>query len=454
MAVQGISNRFHKMPAGTLAFWVAACLAAALSLAAGLVALTGGGEADSASSRQSLAAELRARNERIAFFEVRAAADPLDFVSLNNLTFQYLQRARETGDVTDFQRAEIAATRSLELIPQDNYTGLVGLASVRLAQHEFTEAVELARRGIELKPTNATGYGLLGDALLNSGRYDEAATAYATMLDLEPALPSLSRQADLAWINGDLVNAEDFWKQALRFDDGLPLENQAWAMTQLGGFYFATGDYAAAEREYNAALKTYPDFVHALAGLGAVRSAEERWEDSIELYSRATAQLPVPQYVVALGDVYSQAGRATDAETQYALVEVIDHLYRTSGINNDLQLALFYADHDLRVDDALQMAQSAYDASPSIYAADALAWALFKNDRIEEASTRIDEALRLGTNDASMHFHAARIKLAASDVSAARAHLETVQTLNPGFSALHAAEAKTLLASLKDGAAR
>ncbi|MGE0057964.1 MAG: tetratricopeptide repeat protein, partial [Dehalococcoidia bacterium] len=294
----------------------------------------------------------------------------------------------------------------------------------------------------------------LGDALLNAGRYDEAGAAYDRMLELEPGLAATSRQADYAWIHGDTLNAEDFWRQALRFDDGLPAENNSWAMTQLGTLYFATGDLTSAERQYSDALKVYPGYVHALAGLGSVRAAEERWDDSISLYSRATEQLPAPQYVVALGDVYAQAGRDADAQTQYALVDVLDRLYRANGINNDLALALFYADHDLRVDEALAMAENAYAASPSIYGADVLAWALFKNNRLDEANARIDEALRLGTQDPAMHFHAARIKLALGDRSAALEHIEKVEALNPAFSPLHSQEAKDLLASLKNGDAR
>jgi tetratricopeptide (TPR) repeat protein len=445
MAVQGLNQRLQRVPASTVAFWAAACLAAALSLAAALVALANRDASSSLDVRASLEREARAREERIAFFEARAASDPLDFLSLNNLTGQYLQRARETGDVADYQRAELAAERSLAIIPGDNYGGITGLAAVRIAQHDFAAAEELARRALDLKPLGVAGYGLLGDALLNLGRYDEAATAYGRMLELEPALPALSRQADFAWVTGDLVNAEDYWRQALRFDDGLPTENRAWAMTQLGTLHFATGYLDTAGREYREALRLYPDYVHALAGLGAVRAAEAQWGDAIALYLQATQRLPEPRYVAALGDVYARAGRPAEAEEQYALVEVIDRLYRANGINSDLQLALFYADHDRRVDEALAMAESAYAVSPSIYAADVLAWALFKNGRAEEASVRIDEALRLGTADAAMHFHAARIKLALGDRAAARMHLERVQSLNPVFSPLHADEAASLL---------
>jgi tetratricopeptide (TPR) repeat protein len=453
VAVQGLNRNIIRLPSGTLAYWLAAMLAAVLSLAAAFAALHGGGTAPSPSA-PSVEAERDALNSRIAFFESRATTDPIDFVALNNLSRDYLRRARESGDVADYQRAETAALRSLEILPGENLGGLVNLAAVRIVQHDFSAALDLAQRSIDLKPSDAASHGLLGDALLNLGRYDEAGDAYDRMLSLEPALPALSRQADLAWLQGDVLNAEDFWKQALRFDDGSPRESRAWAMTQLGGLYLATGDLKSAEAQYNAALTTYPDYLHAQAGLGAIRAAQRRWDESISLYAAATTQLPVPQYVAALGDVYARAGRPDEAETQYVLLDVIDRLYRSNGISNDLQLALFYADHGRKLEEALAMAQDAYHAAPSVYAANALAWALYKNNRLEEALVRSDEALRLGTPDAAMHFHAAKIRLALGDRDGAAAHMSEVLSLNPAFSPLHEPEVQALSADLQLGGGR
>jgi hypothetical protein len=89
------------------ALWIAMFLTASLSLAAALSGLLLGGTG--ATSVPSAADQAAAREARIAFFEARAAADRLDFLSLNVLAGEYLQRARETGDVADYQRAEAAA---------------------------------------------------------------------------------------------------------------------------------------------------------------------------------------------------------------------------------------------------------------------------------------------------------------------------------------------------------
>src|SRR5436309_1271271 len=51
--------------------------------------------------------------QRIAFFTSRAQRDPMDFIALNRLADAYLQRARETGDVADYARANEAVKRSV-----------------------------------------------------------------------------------------------------------------------------------------------------------------------------------------------------------------------------------------------------------------------------------------------------------------------------------------------------
>jgi tetratricopeptide (TPR) repeat protein len=397
---------------------------------------------------RSFADEAAARNQRIAFFEQRLAADPIDFVSLNALAFDYLQRAREAGDIADYQRAELAASRSVELLPRDNYNGLTAMAALRLAQHDFAAAAELAVAATAASPGKAAAYGILGDAQIGLGDYDGAAAAYGRMLDIEPALPALSRQADLAWLQGETLDAADFWRQALAFDDGLPIENQAWAYSQLGRMSFAQGDLGAAQEHYERSFDLMPGYVHALAGLGSVAAAEGDWNAAIEHYVAAQERLPLPEYVAALGDVYDRAGRLAVAGDQYALVDAIDSLYRANGIDTERQLALFYADHDRELERALAMAERAYAAGRGIYAADTLAWALFKNVRADEAATLSEEALRLGTPDPLLHYHAAQIRYALGDFDGARAHLDRVFALNPDFSVLHAPDVRELRAAL------
>lgn len=385
----------------------------------------------------------------IRFWRQRAQRDPRDFISYNKLADAYIRRARQTGDVGDYDRAEAALTASLESLPTENYEALVQLSLVYGAQHEFADALTLAERAVALRPGKPFGYAVLGDAQLALGKYEEGAESYNTMTGMAPGLASFSRFAYLLELRGDLEGAELMWRNAVRIDGGRLPENSAWARVQLGHFYFKTGDLRAAETAYNHALEAVPTYVHALAGLANVRAARSEYDEAVALYGDVVARYPTPEYVIAFGDILQVAGRVEEAARQYALVDAIDQLYKANGINTDLQMALFFADHDVRLDEALLQARAVYEDRPSIQAADALAWALYKRGRHAEALDYAREALRLGTKDARMLFHAGMIHYALGDDDEARGYLERTTELNPHFSWLYRDEADRLLRTLQ-----
>ena len=83
-----------------------------------------------------------------------------------------------------------------------------------------------------------------------------------------------------------------------------------------------------------------------------------------------------------------------------------------------------------------------------IYTYDVLAWALHKNGRSREAVTAMTEALRLGTRDARLFFHARMIYHAAGDLERARDYLARALATNPHFHVLQAAVAERALVEL------
>jgi tetratricopeptide (TPR) repeat protein len=179
-----------------------------------------------------------------------------------------------------------------------------------------------------------------------------------------------------------------------------------------------------------------------------VASAGGDYDRAIDLYTQVTQRQPLPQYVIALGDTYAAAGRGADAQRQYDLVGAIDQLYRANGINTDLQMALYFADHGDPAE-ALRQAQAVHDLQPdNIYTADALSWALYRNARSSEAATYSEAALRLGTQDPLLLFHSGMIRFSLGDRDGARDLLGRAIALNPRFSLLHAGEAAGTLAQL------
>jgi tetratricopeptide (TPR) repeat protein len=130
------------------------------------------------------------------------------------------------------------------------------------------------------------------------------------------------------------------------------------------------------------------------------------------------------------------------------LVRAIQQLNTRAGMNVDMEMALFNADHGTDPVQALEQARAAYTARPSIYGADTLAWALYRAGNYTEAQEYNQEALRLGTRDAMLHYHAAMIAYALEDLPLTRQHLQQAIAINPYFSVRYASEARALLTEL------
>ncbi|HEV2766597.1 MAG TPA: hypothetical protein VGV63_02680, partial [Acidimicrobiales bacterium] len=128
--------------------------------------------------------------------------------------------------------------------------------------------------------------------------------------------------------------------------------------------------------------------------------------------------------VVLLGDLQSRMGDTADAAETYALVEAIANLQRDAGQVVDLELAIFLADQGADPPRALELAHDAHRLRPAnVYVNDALAWALLATGDAAAAVAPMEEALRLGSADPLVRFHAAEVFLAAGDRDRAAADL-------------------------------
>jgi tetratricopeptide (TPR) repeat protein len=391
-----------------------------------------------------------AADARVAFLRGRAAGDPLDTFSRNALAAEHVQRSRETGDVAELARAEQYLQESLRIRLADNYDGLALLASVKVTQHDFALGADLAAQAIAMKPAEAFAYGAFGDAYMGLGRYTDADFAYEKMAMISPELGALSRKALLFQARGDFRQAEDLWDGALRRaeDNGVP-EHAAWVLAQIGNLRFIDGDVAASRNEYERSLEVFPGYVHALAGLGRAAAADGDLDEAIDYYRRAVAAVPLPEYAIALGDVYAAAGDERNAAAQYELVDAIARLYDANGVNLDLQIALFNADHGRDLARTVELARRAFAAQPSIQAADALAWVEYTAGNAEAARAAVEVALGAGSREPLVLFHAGMIYRAAVDDGRALEYLRRLDDQSPRFSVRHAEIARGTLAGLE-----
>jgi tetratricopeptide (TPR) repeat protein len=397
-----------------------------------------------------------ASEQAIRFLEDRVKSDPQDFIAYNKLVGYYMQRMRETGNLDYLNLASKAAHASLDSVPaEQNVGGLAALTQTEYASHEFAAARDHALRLRELDPGKLYPLHFLADALLELGDYDGAAGVFSEIQrrggNMEGSLNAETRLARLALLRGKPDEAEQHFTIALaaaRALDPVPRETVAWCYWQLGETAFSVGKYDVAEQRYRDALTTFPDYYRAVASLGRVLAAKGDLQSAIGQYEAVVRRLPDPTYVAALGDLYKIAGREKDAAAQYDLVEQIAHLSEVNGVLYNRNLALFYADHDMKPDLAYENARREYETRKDVYGADALAWAALKAGRVDEARTAIKEALRLGTRDAKLLYHAGMIARAAGDAATARENLRRALELSPQFDPLQAPVARQTLDSL------
>jgi tetratricopeptide (TPR) repeat protein len=371
--------------------------------------------------------------------------DPEDLGAYLTLGFAYLQNARERGDPTDYGRAELAFQEVLRRDPNSR-SALAGKGALLLARHEFAEALAVGSRLTELAPKDPVGWGVMGDAQTELGRYDDAIKSVQRMVDLRPDLASYSRVSYQRELHGQLDPAIKAMEMAFRAGS-TNVENHEYIRVLVGNLYFAKGDLATAEKTYDASLARAPDFTWALAGLARVRAAQGDLNEGISLYQRAVDRIPLPEFVIALGEMQEAAGRHDDARRSFEVARAIASLFASNGVQTDLDLALFEANHG-DPGKALEQARAAYERQPNIKAADALAWALYKAGRLDEARERAEEALRLGTRDGVFLYHAGMIAKAQGDEPAAKSYLQKAFELNPFFSPLYEREARAALTEL------
>jgi tetratricopeptide (TPR) repeat protein len=321
------------------------------------------------------------------------------------------------------------------------------LGGVALGRHEFQKALEWAERSLEINPSYAGAYGVLGDAQVELGRYEAAFASFQRMVDLKPNLDSYARVSYARQLTGDIEGAVAVMQRAVA-SSRPETEGAAWARVQLGDLYFNSGRTDEAAEQYEAALTDFNDYHLALAALAKVRAAQGQYAEAIRFYEQVVAIIPQPTTLAALGDLYARTGRSDQAQLQYDTVEFIGKLSSFNQRLYNRELALFYADHDIKLEEALKLTTQEIKVRQDIYGYDALAWALFKNGRAREAAEAIAEAMKLGAQDASIYYHAGMIYYQLGDQQQGRQHLQQALKLNPHFSIQQADEAKRTLEKL------
>jgi tetratricopeptide (TPR) repeat protein len=389
--------------------------------------------------------------KNITFYEKQIKLDALDALSPAKLAGFYLQRCRETGDIADADRAEKAARLSLKRRSKNN-NGAYGLLAQSLStQHRFKEALKIAEETANRNPGDPQAKRLRSELYIELGDYNESEAVLREGKDRAEDAGLKTLRARLLEINGQPEPALRLLREAQAEADknfDLPRENTAWFHVRVGDLLTTMGRLEDAEKSYNEAVEIYPRDYKAFYGLARVAASRKQWEAVITWGQKAADIVPMPETVALIGDAYAARGDAQNARRQYDTVEAIGRLAKAQGTIYDRQRALFLADHNRNLDEALTFARNELKVRQDIYAYDTLAWAYYKKGLAAEADQAIKKALARGTKDARLLYHASEIARLRHDETRANTLMVQSRALNPSLYNVPQAAIKT--ASLKN----
>jgi tetratricopeptide (TPR) repeat protein len=397
-------------------------------------------------------ADYLSRDRLVAFEEREVRASPTDQILARMLAGQYMQRFRERYDLGDILRARRFALRSLQLQPQGNTAAQMTLASTYLAFHRFREALQHERAAVAGEPFDANARAQIASLQMELGEYAEARTTLAAIPATGPEDPTVdSIWARFYELTGHIDRARVLMQRAtLTIDSNVsnPAYDRSWFHMRNGQLAFESGDFETSQEELTISLTDFPGNAGALLWEARMYRAQKRWPQALAAASRSAGIYPLPQALGYQADAQRALGQAVAARATEALVGAEERLFNAQGINDRL-LANYYAQRRIHLNEALQAAKDDYRRrGDEIYSCDTMAWVLAAMGRWHQALPFARLALRTGTQDSEVRYHAAMVELHNGRPERARELLQSALSNSSNFDAFEAADARDQLAKL------
>ncbi len=394
----------------------------------------------------STSKEFSKAQETVSKLRAQIQQHPETVKNYTDLAQVFIQESRITGKHHDYY--PVAESLLVAALSHDSiyFDALVLRSGIEMTKHRFAEAKVTVTKAISYNDHNAGSFGILADANTELGLYDEAVKAVDKMMSARPDLRSYARASYQREIRGDRDGAISAMKLAA--DAGsFGEENREWALYQFANLFLQWGKLDTAKFIYNGILEERPNFGYALSGLAMVAADKNDYGTAIGNLVKAAQILPEHIFIEQLSDLYVAMGDTANAHIiEQKVLQAFD-LHEKDGWNIAREYAMYCANHNIHLKDALAQAEVDFKSRPeNIDALDTYAWLLFKNNRAVEAKPLIEKVLRFHSLNASLYFHAAMIANANNDKLATQTYL--TQALSTYLPPIYKNEAKIISAQV------
>ena len=354
------------------------------------------------------AQEWQKTREKVDELKTKLAKDPNDVKVRLQIVTIYLSEARITGEHPYYYPAVLKILDGILYLNPNNFEAITYKSSVKMSQHQFAEARDLAEAARKINPSNAYVYGVLVDANVELGNYKEAIAMSDKMQALKPSLESYSRASYLREIYGDFKGSISAMKLAV--EAGMPgSEPFCWSKKTLGHLYESTGELDKAQQQYDDILVVRPSYAFAYGGQARILKEKKQYDKALEVLGKAAKIMPEFSFHEEMAEIYDLQGNHEKALNKYEEVALMLDVDAKSGHAVDLELCKLYTKAG-KMDLALKYGLIEYKKRPkNIDVNHAMAVVAFKSNDFKKAKQYIAAAMSTGSKDPELLMDAGKI---------------------------------------------
>ncbi len=252
----------------------------------------------------------------IGIYRKRLQKDPKNWTEWNVIGGLLFSEFKATKNSSYLKEAEAAARKSLALMPSLNPAGKNLLSQCLDQRHQFVEAIRLAKEVLKDKPGQSSALSLLVTAQIALGDYEEALEAAFHYSRVKPEPQSFAVLGLALSQRGRFEDASAAFETALQLERSSDdAKSAAWMRSIFARLLIRHGDIDHADALLSEALQIIPDHPLALSLKGEMFERRGNFQETARYYLNAFESSKETPYLISYARVLEKIGRAGEAKT-------------------------------------------------------------------------------------------------------------------------------------------